>query len=471
MSLQYEIDSKLYYISSQVDCLISFLKEHKKFIQSHLNDFIVKDLHEISCGIRESDFSEKCKQVGNFQCCFDAIYGHCHKYCRRKNDYEIKLKSTQNSSHKTESKNKNTFLSVKKDHEIDAMTSSICEMSKYTLCKNIVDIGSGKGYLGCRLTEVANLNILGIEGSLSCSDSAENRRKQMQKLHVKNDFENCVKTVTYEIDGVTLENSQCFVDMVKDSISEEDNGIKQVDSTMLGVEATVLGTDIAILGVNSAILVGLHSCGDLTSHTLKLFTKESYFKGLQIVGCCYNLCTENPRDVNSQFPMSEYVKTKNIHLGKNARMLACQSPEKWERTNQELHISLLYRSILQKIVADKNLPEDVLGNIKFRGIGKKSKTFGDYLSRIYKYVRPDDVKVISSDAEEYYENYADQWRYMQKYHWLRMQLAPCIERLIILDRLCYLVECGFHNSTIVKLFSPAVSPRCYALLCEKVGEP
>jgi len=37
------------------------------------------------------------------------------------------------------------------------------------------------------------------------------------------------------------------------------------------------------------ILTGLHACGNLTSSVIEIFVKESCFKGICIVGCCYNL--------------------------------------------------------------------------------------------------------------------------------------------------------------------------------------
>lgn len=39
-------------------------------------------------------------------------------------------------------------------------------------------------------------------------------------------------------------------------------------------------------------MVGLHTCGDLASNTLRIFTSKSEIKGVCSVGCCYHLLSE-----------------------------------------------------------------------------------------------------------------------------------------------------------------------------------
>ncbi|TNN28592.1 Methyltransferase-like protein 25 [Liparis tanakae] len=54
---------------------------------------------------------------------------------------------------------------------------------------------------------------------------------------------------------------------------------------------------------------------------------------------------------------------------------------------------------------------------------------------------------------------------------LKVTLAPCIEGLILLDRLCYLKEQeDLSFSALVQLFDPLLSPRCYAVVGLKSRE-
>lgn len=83
-------------------------------------------------------------------------------------------------------------------------------------------------------------------------------------------------------------------------------------------------------------LCGLHACGDLTSNMVKLFL-ESSATCLFSVGCCYHWITERYNkdgqvvldDGSHGFPLSSVFNTRKAHLGDHAKMIACQSPERW----------------------------------------------------------------------------------------------------------------------------------------------
>lgn len=421
--------NKLNGIYSEIDTLSQWINKHEKLIESHMNDFIVSNLKVLLP--RSEDivlqYEKTCEDFGKINCCIDSKYGICHEFCLHDNDPE-----------ESDEKKHNTFLSIKKNHEIVAMSLKVSTLCKQIKCINVVDVGSGKGYLGQRLSDDYNLNVLGIEGCHDYSLSAINRQQTFEKIKTKNYSACNFRTINYEIDKESVKNSNDFITRIKENM-------KDMNSS----------------DGNNAILIGLHACGDLTTDSLKMFTLESYFKAILIVGCCYNLCTE------TGFPLSAYVKAKDLIFGKNAFMLACQSPVKWKHTNQELGHSLLFRSIFQKLVSDKDIDENILKSIKFRKIGKKAKTFQDYISLASKNLPSDVSEVLITEAEEYFSNYKDLWSEMKQFHWLRMQLAPCIEKLILLDRICYLMEIGYQNASVVKLFETTLSPRCLAIICNK----
>ena len=60
----------------------------------------------------------------------------------------------------------------------------------------IVDIGSGKGYLGQYLTSNYNIDVLGIEMNFGCTSSAEMMSSKMKTAHNTNIYDR-YKTVTY----------------------------------------------------------------------------------------------------------------------------------------------------------------------------------------------------------------------------------------------------------------------------------
>lgn len=87
-------------------------------------------------------------------------------------------------------------------------------------------------------------------------------------------------------------------------------------------------------------MVGLHTCGNLAPSCLRLMTANLlYVKCLINVGCCYHLMTEqftesdfwsdvDPSIKGFGFPLSDYLKSLEFSLGRNARMIAAQSTDR-----------------------------------------------------------------------------------------------------------------------------------------------
>ncbi|KAL8221636.1 UNVERIFIED_CONTAM: Methyltransferase-like protein 25 [Gekko kuhli] len=69
---------------------------------------------------------------------------------------------------------------------------------------------------------------------------------------------------------------------------------------------------------------------------------------------------------------------------------------------------------------------------------------------------------------EYFGKYKHRMNELEAFNMLKVVLGPCIETLILLDRLCYLTEQdNLAWSGLVKLFDPIKSPRCYAVVAMK----
>ena len=71
------------------------------------------------------------------------------------------------------------------------------------------------------------------------------------------------------------------------------------------------------------ILVGLHTCGDLSATMLRLFVESDIFVGLVSVGCCYMKLSDG-------YPLSQTVSSLPSHqLSYEAKELACHAKEKY----------------------------------------------------------------------------------------------------------------------------------------------
>ncbi|XP_053514763.1 probable methyltransferase-like protein 25 isoform X3 [Artibeus jamaicensis] len=221
------------------------------------------------------------------------------------------------------------------------------------------------------------------------------------------------------------------------------------------------------------LMVGLHTCGDLAPNTLRIFASNSEIKGVCSVGCCYHLLSEefeNPHKECTQekwgFPMCRHLKEEKWYCGRNARMSACLALERVAVGQGLSTESLFYRAVLQDII------KDCYGITKcHQHVGKiysKSSSFLDYVRKSLKKLGLDESKLPEKTIMDYYDKYKPRMNELEAFNMLKVVLAPCIETLILLDRLCYLKE--QENtvwSALVKLFDPVKSPRCYAVIALK----
>jgi len=432
-------DNSTEHIKGKIDDICSLLKKYQYLVDSHMNDFITRDLwqklkdHDLYDLENVDFFFHECESNSLHKCCYPSTKDNCCHFCMKE-----KVNSTG-----IEQSNKNSFVSFKKLHEIDKMGQVIQSIGQKLDTKKIVDLGSGKGYLGQHLCNQHSYKVIGVEGNTSCNLSAD-------KLQTK-----IVKS-TSEKDLPSLNNMKTIGFAITDELDEDKftESIKQTFETMSEPEKT---------SNYSAVLVGLHACGDLTSNALRLFVKQSYFTGLVMVGCCHNL-------LKTGFPLSLHLKTKDLSFTRNSLMLACHCPIKWKRSNQSLSKSLLYHAIFTEILSKRNMSTSKdFPDARFRHIGQKATSFQDFMKRMRERIinAGYSFEIEEDEFEVTYKTHEGIWTHMQKYHWIRMQLGPCIETLILLDRLLYLFESGYADSYLVKLFSEELSPRCYAIVCTK----
>ncbi|XP_023487345.1 probable methyltransferase-like protein 25 isoform X2 [Equus przewalskii] len=395
------------------------------------------------------------------------------------------------------------FMNLKKSHEVQAMSEVISSVAEYCGIKQVIDLGSGKGYLSSFLSLKYGLKVYGIDSSNTNTHGAEERNRKLKKhwkvYHTRskldvnglvlkmakerkvqdginckadiegdcdsspaNQEEKCTSDFLPDFSGSVISNIRkqmenlhvhshqednlCFgnafslIDLLpinaieptsscripKRKMSEANKERRKTtsksnESNIYSPLTSFITADSdlndIIKDLENCLMVGLHTCGDLAPNTLRIFTSKSEIKGVCSVGCCYHLLSEEfenpPKECTQQkwgFPMSCYLKEERWCCGRNARMSACLA--------------------LERVAVGRGLPEKII--------------------------------------MDYYEKYKPRMNELEAFNMLKVVLAPCIETLILLDRLCYLKEQeDIAWSALVKLFDPVKSPRCYAVIALK----
>ncbi|NXV42044.1 MET25 protein, partial [Uria aalge] len=445
------------------------------------------------------------------------------------------------------------FMNNKKSHEVQVMSELVDNIAKYCGIKQVIDIGSGKGYLSSFLSMQYNLKVYGIDSSNTTTNGAHERNRKLkkhwrayqsraranvesQRLEKANDRPvqseiNCKainekllnKTSSFQHqDQVTIQDSapscgftgiatsetskQTEVDLASRAQSDESKLSEEVLAILNVLPADAVEvfsssrsncgelceeekeqrkmaslkakasksresnlyfpltscitaeTELSdiITDLEDCVMVGLHTCGDLAANTLRIFTAKPEIKAVCSVGCCYHLLSEqfenqegNSSELNLWLPV---CMLRILYLLINSLLLPTES--------------LFYRAVLQVII------EEIYGVTKSdRHVGKtfsKSSSFIDYVRKSLKKLELDDSKLPDSCIMDYYEKYKHRMNELEAFNMLKVVLAPCVEVLILLDRLCYLKEQdNIAWSGLVKLFDPVKSPRCYAVIALK----
>ncbi|XP_051464950.1 probable methyltransferase-like protein 25 isoform X2 [Apus apus] len=461
------------------------------------------------------------------------------------------------------------FMNSKKSHEVQVMSELVDKLANNFGIKQVIDIGSGKGYLSSFLSMQYNLKVYGIDSSNINTNGALERNRKLkkhwrayqsrgrtnlknQRLEKANERPEESEIKCKAISAKPLNNDSSLQGQNKVTIQDTlpSSGFPEIATSETSKQAEVGLVDwtqseeskpseeaLAILNVlpvdavevfsssqcncaelceeqkaqrkmaslkakankssesnlyfpltscitaetelsdiitdlEDCMMVGLHTCGDLAANTLRIFTAKPEIKAVCSVGCCYHLLSEqfeNQEDCSEEmwgFPMCQYLKDKGWCCGRNARMSACLALERVAVGQMLPTESLFYRAVLQVII------EEIYGVTKSdRHVGKtfsKSSSFIDYVRKSLKKLELDDSKLPDSCIMEYYEKYRHRMNELEAFNMLKVFLAPCIEVLILLDRLCYLKEQdNIAWSGLVKLFDPVKSPRCYAVIALK----
>ncbi|NXU92723.1 RRNAD protein, partial [Xiphorhynchus elegans] len=207
------------------------------------------------------------------------------------------------------------------------------------------------------------------------------------------------------------------------------------------------------------LVTGLHACGDLSPALLRHFACSPAVAAVASVGCCYMKVSTAPQPPGCPqpgYPLSTSVAALPGHqLSYRAREAACHALEEYEG-----------RLLLGEKHPSASPPVSLgMGNPFLGSPQPPMWWFPPRYARLglpHAGLDPARVPLDSGAVEAMLE----QQHKVVAFCTLGQLLAPVVETLVLLDRLLYLRERGFHCA-LVPLFNPRFSPRNLVLVAAR----
>ncbi|XP_029848257.2 methyltransferase-like protein 25 [Ixodes scapularis] len=491
-------------LNRSLNALADFLEIHKEFVNAHMVDFFTKrhwenlvdaaiadELLSISDQVLSSFGTEeffastfvKEQKVPALAELLEAVKSHTLPALGACTEMDAAISRSTCDAVLSEAQLRlqEWCMSRKKNHEVAIMGNMIKALGDQHDTRYVVDLGSGKGYLSGNLISAHAMTVLGIESAAGNNHRAETRFSKIERASRTRRNPSAVRNATV----ARLSAQDRSTDESAESCSDEGptppsgNGGGRFRTLTARVDedfdlGEALKKSFEDEGIDDVILCGLHTCGDLATSALKLFVRCPRAKVLCLVGCCYHLTEEEfvtPQNGGKQFgfPMSRALRKRKYVLGRNARMLAAQCAERNKEEKKVLPNSLFYRALLQLVLSEKLGDEAAsLDQVKVGKLGSASSSFTDYVCRALNKLKLRHVGITPDEIRAYEEEYTKQLRRLTAFQQMRIAFAACVEALVLLDRLVYLLEQeAVADAHIVRLFDPVTSPRCYALCAVK----
>lgn len=398
--------------------------ENKKFIEK-LNLIDLNDFPTLSSpqNNHPENLRKFIENVNRFRISFDTINTDCWKSTPVKK------------------------ISVKKQYEIENVSKVIDEICKGKVAQ-LIDFGSGLGYLDLYLHDKYGYTILGLEG---CDDRVEKAIKRQVEFHPKANGH-----VTYRQHFITEDSSE-FI-------------LKQV------------GCD----DKSPLAIFGLHGCGDLTVTAIKLFLKIDRVKNLIFMPCCYHKMTPTVPSGNNFnfFPLSQELASTLSNYSSFLdrpflRLAGQQSPAKWKEMSESEHWihgkNMFERAMVEALVEDDHESMKRINNISFL---ENRVTMDDI---VLKYKLLDKSSGTSKEWTESHhrrfkelrEKYRDGEEMSEKLFCLQTTIQSTCENLVLMDRIRFIEEEAKRKNlnfkiSVKKLQNDKLSPRCLILIVEKL---
>ena len=214
------------------------------------------------------------------QIIFNEISLISNNYCDEVNDIieqdNLKIKEEKKIKKPKNEKQKQIRMKNKKCYEVDVLSRYMINIFNKNNIKNLIELGCGKSYLTNNILIQEDMVYIGI-------DKQDHLIQKSEKLNTKNNI-----FLINEI--VDFENfNRIFLSQIKENLFTEKFQEKFKNDKISLMELN----EFKDKPFNENIMLfGLHSCGNLTSDSIKIFVKNNVLTHLVIVGCCLNLLIE-----------------------------------------------------------------------------------------------------------------------------------------------------------------------------------
>lgn len=470
-------NNEKFLFDNNVDCLNNnnfnnYNSIEQEYINTKTNSYcmLAKKLEKILNEIQliSNNFSEKAQEAMEKEA------------LAKKEEKKVKVPKIPKNEREKKLRMKN-----KKSYEVDVLSRYMIDIFNENGIKNLIEMGCGKSYLTNNILINEDMVYFGIDKKDHLIEKSELKSKKniflineivdyenFDKIYKEQIKENLIATYAKAINtnGISKDYNEiqkanlAFYNnkIIENSISKNKTPIinNKISFDLTNTyKANELIDSNNILNdkfkyqisngnstenkqsKNKIMLFGLHSCGNLTSDSIKVFVKNSVLTHLVIVGCCLNLLVEyvSPEVKNSKFfndyltsigydnkgtflentlsydwdfrkigyPLCEYIKDnyKSVFLGRPLRNIAMQNIPKPEDNSINAAKNIKYKNLFFRTLLQKYF-EDYLIELKFiYGYGKLQLGLNDSFSlyikncllRIEKMIEENDLKIKDVD--------------------------------------------------------------------------
>ncbi|XP_030042909.1 protein RRNAD1 [Microcaecilia unicolor] len=230
------------------------------------------------------------------------------------------------------------------------------------------------------------------------------------------------------------------------------------------------------------VLTGLHACGDLSVAMLRHFARCPNIVGITSVACCYMKIStaetpvppgvprprrfpEPAQSSEPGYPMSTWLAQLPGHqLSYKSREVACHAIEEYAERLRGKSTGLrshCFRAVLETVIRGLDPSKKRLGVQTIKKAHELS--FEEYARQGLARVGLDpNVPLDKASVEAM----LSQEQNVVAFFSLALLLAPLVETILLLDRMIFLQESGFHCE-LLPLFDPKLSPRNLVLVAAK----
>ena len=287
----------------------------------------------------------------------------------------------------------------------------------------MIDIGSGQGYLSLTLAAACGLKVLAIDGSASQIQGSKAAALQAGL-----------------VEGDKITHLVRYITGTPDIAAEISTWAKG----------------------EKCLLTGLHACGSLSEHMLRLCISVPEISYAAVVGCCFNHIKPRSPLHPHGFPISTAMRENGLKMKASALVTGCQAPTNWppQPVNSMFGRKGFYRAVLEKLLWDKQL----LAQDQQRPVwGIRTGdlvSFRAYTSRALSSLHLRlGVDITEEEIVEYEQRFEGRKGEIAVLQTLSVLLCRVVESVIAVDRVMFLREGAMGEVDVVPVFRYEESPR------------